>query len=159
MISCSEKKNLSNPKYVQYQFYCVDLSAFYKNVFIHTSLLEGLIVRSAEEKVPHTPSKCSSCGRKDEFRTFRKALDILDDDIVVEKDLLHKIYNKRNELAHDFVTLDQDKIDGNIKVVWKMILQIYKDSEFLNNLFYKYYQFRPKEIIMGKRQAELEQDS
>jgi len=162
MIDCSKKRNLSNDEYVRYQFNCTKLNAFYKNAFIHTSLLEGLIVSNSEQKEPHISQKCECCGRVDNFRSIRKALNILKpeiDDGDGNWELLQEIFDKRNDLAHDFVILNQNAIESKIKEIWKMILHLYTNSGFINKCFEERYGFEPKTIITKRDQAELEQDS
>lgn len=158
MMDCLRKTGLSNIEYVKYQFYCAKLNSTYKNVFIHTSLLEGLIVDESERKKPHIISKCSCCGYEKNFRNFRGALNILKDEPCQNNELLHKIYNNRNNLAHDFISLQQIEIDSNIKNLWENILNVY-ELDFINKLFEERYGFKPKDAIAKATPSELQQDS
>lgn len=159
MIDCSEKKGLSNTEYIRWQFYCGKLSSIYKNVLLHTSLLEGLIIERSEKKISHIPSECQACRHKRDFRTFREALGILDEEIGAAKKLLHKIYTQRSDLAHDITKQSQDEIDSQIKDIWGNILEIYKTSDFVNNLFQEHYGFKPQSVVDAIPPTELQQDS
>ena len=125
---------------------------------IHTSLLEGLIIKKSNKEIPHEVLKCTTCGHQKKFRTFREALKVLEKEIGKNEDLLHKIYNARNTLAHDFVTLTQVEIEANIEELWKNILQSYT-ADFVNELFQEYYQIQPKMIVEARPYEELQQDT
>src|SRR3989304_1748104 len=79
MIDClreREKRDFSNRDYVYCQFTNKRLKTRYKNVFIHTSLIEGLIVDRSLRKESQVRQKCECCGREDSFRSFRRAIEI-----------------------------------------------------------------------------------
>ncbi|OGY58145.1 MAG: hypothetical protein A3C03_00205 [Candidatus Colwellbacteria bacterium RIFCSPHIGHO2_02_FULL_45_17] len=150
MIDClreREKRDLSNRDYVYCQFTNKRLKTRYKNVFIHTSLIEGLIVDRSLRKESQVRQKCECCGREDSFRSFRRAIEILRDDVGDQYNSLHEIYTIRNELAHDFITLDQAPLEQKIEEAWEKIINVYKNSEFLNELFHVKYNFRPDKIV------------
>lgn len=154
----SVNKSLSHDDYVRYQFYCGKnrFVASYKNVFLHTSLVEGLIVSKSEEANPYPDEKEKENNAK--YRTFRYALVILKKLLGDEYKILHVLYDDRNDLIHDITKLDQNAIEEKIRKMWVHIVEVYKGSEFLNELFGNRYNFSPKSIFIN-HQPELADDT
>ena|SRR3989338_7822766 len=152
MPDCSKKRNLSHKEWVVYQFYCCDFDSSYKNVFLHTSFIEGLVIDKSidQHPFPTVEEKEKVKENPNYKRGFRNALTLLESDISGESKLLHKLYDDRNALIHNIARkpnpLDQNGIEMMRNKMWQNILDIYKTSDFIDRLFRERgYEFSPKE--------------
>lgn len=166
-LDCNNRKkyNLTHNEWVLYQFDC-GFYRSYKNVFLHTSFLEGLILDKSQEKTSFPTEDEREKIEEDQNykRGFRRALKILKEDLNNEYRLLHKLYDDRNKLIHSIARLprplDQDGIESIRDTMWKHIIEIYKGSDFINNLFIeREYGFSPREKLLDRSDEELARDT
>lgn len=146
------KKHLPHKEWVLNQFEKY-LTLSYRNVFIHTSIIEGLLIDESEEETPFPDEKEKKKCQK-QFRIISYAMKLLGK---LNKNY-KKLFENRNDLIHGIARksnpLDQDNIEKKIKEMHSCIINIYKEK-YINNLFGKRgYKFYPKDkvnIILEKK--------
>jgi len=127
-------KNLSHNNWVLQQFEDKYLKASYRNVLIHSSIIEGVLRNESGEN-----------GFKLAIKFLFDLGKITDDEFKKFDD----IRNTRNCLVHDSFRngLDQKDIDNARDDLMKKIHGAYRVSNFLNEkLFEKYQIVRPSRI-------------
>jgi hypothetical protein len=137
----------------------------YKDVFLHTSFLEGIIIDKSlqEYHFPFDEHEKKMFEEDPQYqRGFRSALKFLQAKLGTEEyKLLHKIYDDRNNLIHDIartkadnelVGMDQRSIEAARDQMGHNILVIYRGSHFINELFRDRYGLLPKKEISPSKQ-------
>ena len=130
-------KNLSHNDWVKQQFEAKYLRRSYRNVVIHSSIIEGTLVNSSGKK-------------RNTFDEANKSLSHTGKISSSEFCIFNEIRNIRNQLVHESFKnkLVQNQIDGLRDDLMKKIHEAYKMSSFLNEkLFKKYNLERPSCII------------
>ena len=119
--------SLNHEDWVKEQFKNEYLKSAYRNVFIHFSIIEGILVNESEMNNFSSANKCLLCSQRidsSEFCAF---------------DSIRKV---RNKLAHNIFKeerLSQKDIDGLRDDLMKKIHHAYRISTFLKTkLFEKY---------------------
>lgn len=119
-------RDLSHDDWVRQQFEGKYLKTSYRNVLIHSSIIEGTLRNESGRETFHSANKALSHSGKigpSEFRIFDEIRDI------------------RNHLVHESFKngLIQNQIDGLRDELMKKILEAYRISSFLNvTLFMRY---------------------
>jgi hypothetical protein len=133
------KKWLNHNEWVLEQFQEKYLKKRYRNIFIHASIIESVLV--------------NKCGI-DNFYSANKCLLYSKDINSTEFSMFDKIRKNRNKVAHEifknkgFSQRDIDKILHELRAT---ILRAYRTSNFLDrNLFKKYNIPRVPDIIFKK---------
>jgi len=135
-------KNLSHRDWVLQQFKNEYLETNYRNVLIHSSIIEGVLRNESREKTFDLANKFLLCSMKitsPEFCVFNEVRDI------------------RNSLIHDSFRkgLVQNDIDGLRNKLMERIHGAYRMSKFLNErLFRKYKIGRSSSIQFDQTQGE-----
>lgn len=159
MINCgSNPKNLCHREWMEYQFNCRINKIEYRDVILHSSIIESAII--FESKKQH-PFPC--INEKGRFRTLSNAIDILRRSAKYsqeELDEIDELGKLRNNLIHGIVEkeLKQNDIETYIYEMYDMIVKIY-ESDLINSIFKdKNYGFLPKDKIShlsGKTATEI----
>lgn len=129
-------KNLSHKDWVKQQFNKY-LKSSYRNVFVHSSIIEGILVNESGMDKFDSANKFLLCSQKitsSEFCVFNE---------------IRKI---RNSLAHDIFKkkLPQNDIDKLRDDLMEKIQKAYKISSFLDKkIFKKYGITRPQAILFN----------
>ncbi|MDP1845944.1 MAG: hypothetical protein Q8L09_04335 [Candidatus Moranbacteria bacterium] len=127
-------KNLSHHDWVVQQFDKY-LRKQYRDVFIHSSIIEGVLVNESKERSFDLANKRLLCSKKiysSEFCVFNEIRDI------------------RNKLAHDIFKKDgltQKDIDKLRDDLMEKIHKAYKISSFLEDKLFKKYKINRSSII------------
>lgn len=135
-------KNLSHHGWVLQQFENKYLKATYRNVLIHSSIIEGVLRNESGEKMFDLANKSLLCSMKitsSEFCVFNEVRDI------------------RNSLIHDSFRkgLVQNDIDGLRDKLMERIHGAYRMSKFLNEKLFKKYEIsRSSSVRFDQTQGE-----
>ncbi len=129
-------ENLNHDDYVAHQLRedGKGLSATYRNVILHASIIEGVLRRKTGKE------------------SFKEAINALPKgkEYDAERAALHDLRRARNELVHDCFKkgYDQSQIEALRNGVMKKILTVYKLSKYLNEKLFKEYKIkkRPRKI-------------
>jgi hypothetical protein len=127
-------KNLSHHDWVVQQFDKY-LRSQYRDVFIHSSIIEGVLVNESGKRSFDLANKSLLCSKKiysSEFCVFNEIRDI------------------RNRLAHDIFKkngLAQNDIDKLRDDLIEKIHEAYKTSSFLEEKIFKKYKIKRSSII------------
>lgn len=119
-------KNLNHHNWVVQQFEKY-LKTSYRNVFIHSSIIEGVLVNESGEDKFDSANRFLLCSRKinsSEFCVFDKIRKI-------RNSLAHRVFKKRG--------LSQKEIDKLRDDLMEKIHEAYKVSDFLNEKLFKEY--------------------
>ncbi|KKW19074.1 hypothetical protein A2852_02045 [Candidatus Adlerbacteria bacterium RIFCSPHIGHO2_01_FULL_54_23] len=127
-------KNLSHQDWVKQQFGKY-LKSSYRNVFVHSSIIEGILANESGMDKFDSANKFLLCSQKinsSEFCVFNN---------------IRKI---RNKLAHDIFKrkgLSQNEIDKLRDDLMKEIHNAYIVSNFLNNKLFEKYKLKRSSVI------------
>jgi len=120
------KKWLNHEEWVVQQFQEKYLKKGHRNVLIHSSIIEGMLVNESGMYNFDSANKFLLCSKKIDHSEFC----VFDEIRKIRNKIAHEIFKKK---------LSQKKIDELLDNLMKKIHEAYKISDFLNkSLFTKY---------------------
>ncbi|OGI19665.1 MAG: hypothetical protein A3J06_03975 [Candidatus Moranbacteria bacterium RIFCSPLOWO2_02_FULL_48_19] len=120
------KKWLNHHEWVNEQFQEKYLTKTYRNVIIHSSLIEGILRHNSGEHTFDSANKSLLSIKKIDLPEFCMFKEISK----TRNSIIHKIFER---------SLSQKSMDKLLRNLRKKILEAYKTSDFLGlNLFKKY---------------------
>lgn len=137
-LNCNLSKNssLSHKEWIQYQFDCRDKKEQYRDILIHVSLVESILINESER---YHSFPCPN--EKGNYRNFRYAISLLKGIYKNKKDnkefgKIENLWKCRCELIHGIIKngLSELEIKNLIKKIYKNIKIVYKSGLF-NKIF------------------------
>lgn len=115
-----KKGHLSHREWVK----CQKLKPTFRDVLLHTSLIESAIISESEKIKPLSKKE------KLFYRSFGNSITILDKNTVVD---IYNLNKERNKLIHDIFRrkLNQDQIEKTRDKMFELINKIRKESKII----------------------------